>query len=406
MNAATPFPWPAEDSESGLGVLFEQAPVAIAQCGRHLTLAAANPAMEQMLGDDAKRPLHIGDLIHPEDRHETEKLLREMLAGERGSFQIEKRILSSNGSSVPVRWTAWRVPASAGKPVYGLIMAEPVTESRHFQRRLHEAEKLEAVGRLASGVAHDFNNLLTGVILYCDLMLGNLESGSRLRGYAEEIRTAGMQATSLVRQLLNVARPRNSDSQPLSLNQVAEGMRELLVRLIGENIELLFHLDPSLGLVKMETDQAQQILLNLVLNARDAMPDGGRITVETGNCRIQIVAGKGFGDTSPRALPCALFVVSDTGRGMDSETRQHLFEAFFTTKAADQGTGLGLATVHDIVTGSGGLIHADSEPGCGTRFTVLLPLVSETVEQPQRTANFQPQNNEGDSPQQEKEPTP
>jgi signal transduction histidine kinase len=137
-------------------------------------------------------------------------------------------------------------------------------------------------------VAHDFNNLLTGVLLYCDLLMAHLEPNHRVRKYAEEIRKAGMQATGLVRQLLAVARPTHSEPRVLSLNEIAEGMRNLLVRLIGENIDLQFHLDPNLGLVKMDPTQSQQILLNLVLNARDAMPGGGQITVETSNCKVQV----------------------------------------------------------------------------------------------------------------------
>jgi signal transduction histidine kinase len=215
------------------------------------------------------------------------------------------------------------------------------------------------------------------VLLYCDLLMAHLEPNHRVRKYAEEIRKAGMQATGLVRQLLAVARPANSEPRLLSLNEVAEGMRNLLARLIGENIDLQFHLDPNLGLVKMDPTQSQQILLNLVLNARDAMPGGGQISVETSNCKVQVLTESNLA-ASPTTLPCALFVVADNGSGMDATTRAHLFEAFFTTKAG-KGTGLGLATVYDIVTSNGGLIHVDSAPVCGTRVSVLLPLVPETV---------------------------
>ncbi len=258
------------------------------------------------------------------------------------------------------------------------------------QRR--QAEKLEVLGRLAGGVAHDFNNLLTGVLLYCDLLMGSLDPTARGRKYAEEIRNAAVQATGLVKQLLAVARPVKLEPRAFSLNELAEGMRNLLLRLIGENIELRFDLDPNLGLVKMDPTEAQQILLNLVLNARDAMPGGGEIVVSTSNCRMQILPGQAsdrsiannqsktdtgalVGDSL--TLPCALFMVCDNGKGMDAATRERLFEPFFTTKSGGKGTGLGLATVHDIVTGSGGLIHVASMPGCGTRFSVLLPLVSQ-----------------------------
>ena len=233
------------------------------------------------------------------------------------------------------------------------------------------------MGRLAGGVAHDFNNLLTGVLLYSDLLLAHIEPCHRVRKYADEIRNAGMQAAGLVRQLLAVARPSNSEPRLLSLNEIVEGMRNLLAHLIGENIELKFRLDPNLGLVKMDPTQAQQILLNLVLNARDAMPGGGEITVETRNCKVQVLAEPAPESTlvtgGPASLPCALFVVTDNGSGMEDATRAHVFEAFFTTKAG-KGSGLGLATVYDIVTSNGGLIHIDSAPGRGTRVSVLLPL--------------------------------
>jgi two-component system, cell cycle sensor histidine kinase and response regulator CckA len=240
--------------------------------------------------------------------------------------------------------------------------------------RLRQSQQLEAMGRLAGGVAHDFNNLLTGVLLYCDLLMSSLDPGHRAREYAEEIRTAGMQATGLVKQLLAVARPSNSGPHLLSLNDVAEEVRNLLLRLIGENIRLEFHLDPALGLIRMDHTQAQQIFLNLVLNARDAMPDGGQVSVETRNCRVQVLPAAETEPERPTSLPCVLFAVNDNGSGMDAATRAHVFEAFFTTKEG-KGTGLGLATVHDIVTGNGGLIHIDSNEGRGTRVTVLLPLV-------------------------------
>jgi len=304
-----------------------------------------------------------------------------------------------------------------------------VTEGPHHQeteRHLRQAERLESVGRLAGGVAHDFNNLLTGVLLYCDLILA-LEPDERVRGYAEEIRNAGVQASGLVQQLLALTRPANCDPCLLSLNRIAEGMHNLLERLIGENIELHFRLAPDLGMVRMDPTQAQQILLNLALNARDAIPSGGQITVETSNCRLMLLPApsperateqdlqpdrdpdiepgltanrSSLGGGAP-SLPCVLFAVQDNGSGMDAATRSRLFEAFFTTKPVGQGTGLGLATVHDIVTSNGGLIHVESAPARGTRVTVLLPLVSEAAQNSQCAS--EPVRNEGELPAREKE---
>jgi two-component system, cell cycle sensor histidine kinase and response regulator CckA len=230
-------------------------------------------------------------------------------------------------------------------------------------------QRWEAVGRLTGGVVHDFNNLLTGVMLCCDLLLSSMDTGDRRRRYADEIRGAIVQASGLVRQLLVFARPQSESAHPLLLNEIAAGMGDLLTRLIGENIVLDLHLDPELGLVQLDQAQAQQILLNLVLNARDALPEGGRITVETSNCNFQPLANS----KSQTAFPCVLLAVGDNGCGMNSETRRRLFEPFFTTKNDGKGTGLGLATVHSIVTTHRGLIHFDSEPGQGTRVMILLP---------------------------------
>jgi signal transduction histidine kinase len=192
-------------------------------------------------------------------------------------------------------------------------------------------------------------------------------------------------------------------------------MRELLLRLIGENNSLDLSLAGDLGLVRMQPSQAQQILLNLVLNARDAMPGGGQITVETGNCNVQVVRESGPIERAddhvardletPAFLPCALLVVSDNGTGMSAATRERVFEAFFTTKEPGQGTGLGLATVHEIVTGSGGLIHLDSAPGRGTRVTILLPLLPQGAG-PSCCEGSELEDTEGEFPKQEKEITP
>ena len=379
MSAATPFPRIPESAELERRLLFKHAPLGIAQCSHQGTIIAMNPALESILGGTlATLPSpHFSDVAHANDREEGYRLFQQMINGECDSLRIDNQVLGSDGRTAWVRWTAWRVPGVGGRPDSSLLLAEDTTESRQSEHRLRQAERLEAVGRLASGVAHDFNNLLTGVLLYCDLLLAGLEPAHRLREYVEEIRAAGLQASGLVRQLLAVARPQTAEPQLLSLNDVAEGMRTLLRRLIGENVHLQFQLDLNLGLVRIDPTQAQQILLNLVLNARDALPEGGHITIETSNGKIQVLAQRSSG--GPAALPCALLVVSDNGKGMDAETRRHLFEAFFTTKAPGRGSGLGLATVHDIVTRSGGLIHVDSELGGGTRITVLLPLVPQSA---------------------------
>ena len=252
------------------------------------------------------------------------------------------------------------------------VRTEELADRPQTEQQLRDAHKMEAIGRLVGGVAHDFNNLLTGMVLCSELILAGLEKDSRLRRFAEEIRNAGEQGAGLIQQLMAVARQRAVEPCLLSLNDVLSGFRNLLTRLIGENIELVDELADDLGLVRMDPAQVQQIILNLVLNARDAMPDGGRITLHTRNCEGTGPARAAHNQFCDSWISLA---VSDTGCGMDAETRTRVFEPFFTTKKPGQGNGLGLATVYRIVTHEGGTIEVDSEVGRGTRVVVHLPRV-------------------------------
>jgi two-component system cell cycle sensor histidine kinase/response regulator CckA len=338
-----------------------------------------NPAFERTLHRSvaSRRSLRLCELVRAEDRERTELLLSDLLDSRRERIGIEAR--SSGPGQASAKWTAWRQPGGGGEPDHALLIAEHSSDPPRAEESLLQTQRWEAVGRLAGGVVHDFNNLLTGVMLYCDLLLSSLDSRDRRRRYADEIRSAIVQATGLVRQLLVFARPQAAPARLLCLNEVAATMRDLLTRLIGENIALELHLDSELGVVKIDQSQAQQILLNLVLNARDALPDGGRIVVETSNCRFQPVASAMPQSGAP-AFPCILLSVGDNGHGMTAETRQRLFEPFFTTKNAGQGTGLGLTTVRSIVTTNHGLIHFESEPGRGTRVMILFPRSSPSTE--------------------------
>ena len=371
MSAAAEVLRICEKYEAEFPSLLHTAPNAFLLCRPDGTITAFNPAIAHFLGASPKHRIEnrFLDLLPADKRAEAERFVRSLFDGERDWFQIDTE--SSGARSRALRWTAWLVH---GETPAMLAMAEEIPEIPSAHERFRQSQRLEAIGRLAGGVAHDFNNLLTGILLYCDLVTASLDPSHRAHKYAEEIRKAGLQATGIVRQLLAVARPSTSSPRPFCLNEIAEGMHNLLSRLIGDAFQLNFDLDPQLGLVNMDPSQAQQILLNLVLNARDAMPDGGQISIETRNCKVQVLPDAGKGDHSP-VLPCALFAVSDNGPGMEESVRIHIFEPFFTTKA-DKGTGLGLATVHDIVTTSGGLISVDSKIGEGTRVSVLLPLVT------------------------------
>jgi len=352
--------------------------MSVAWCDRQGTIVEMNPALERALGrtsGDAS-PLRLWDLVAPEEREQTASLVQQLIDAKRDSLRLEATGVGQDPRSM--EWTVWLIPDPGDGAGSSLLMVEDPQE-RHAGDWWHQRQRWEAVGRLAGGVFHDFNNLLTGMMLYCDLLLQGLESGNGLRRYAEEIRSAILQATGLVRQLLVVVRQGKASPRLLSVNDVATGMQNLLTRLIGENIDIQFHLATDLGLVKVDLAQAQQILLNLVLNARDALPEGGGITVETSNCKFQSLTGASLPSSCENTFPFILLVVADNGHGMDAETRQSLFEPFFTTKVPGKGNGLGLTTVHNIVSRAGGLIHVDSEPGRGTRMMILLPRENESA---------------------------
>ncbi len=249
---------------------------------------------------------------------------------------------------------------------------------RRAEAQLRQAQKMEAVGRLAGGIAHDFNNLLTTVLGTCDLLLEELPPEKQWREDVEEIRKAGDRAAGLTRQLLAFSRKQVIEAATLDLNDTVLAVSTMLRRLIGEDIELITQLDVHLGMVRADPGQIEQVLLNLAVNSRDALPHGGKLVIETSNVRLE-------GDTTGfGGIPGGDYVmlgVSDNGTGMDAETRSHIFEPFFTTKEQGKGTGLGLATVYGIVRQSGGHVLVYSEPGAGTTFRVYLPQVSDAPPQ-------------------------
>jgi two-component system cell cycle sensor histidine kinase/response regulator CckA len=252
-----------------------------------------------------------------------------------------------------------------------LIVAQDVSERERLEAQLRQASKMEAVGQLAGGVAHDFNNLLTAIIGYSNLTLEALEPAHPVRADIEEIQKAGESAASLTRQLLAFSRKQILQPQILDLNTVVDRVEALLQRLIGDNIELVSRLASPIDRVNADPGQMGQIIMNLAVNARDAMPRGGRLTIETANVELD----EGYAAAHPGASVGrhVMLAVSDTGTGMDDDTQSHIFEPFFTTKHASEGTGLGLATVYGIVKQSGGSIWVYSELGHGTTFKVYLP---------------------------------
>jgi len=232
--------------------------------------------------------------------------------------------------------------------------------------------QLESLGRIAGAVAHDFNNLLTGILLYCDLLLSGLADHDPLRTYVAEIRRAGGHSAELVQQLMAAARPQ-AEAGAHTWQGVISGMRNLLLRLVGENIELDMDLGASKESISMDAGPMRQIVLNLLLNARDAMPYGGQIRLAAQPCN-QCYTGAGSEGNS-----CVVLQVTDTGSGMDASTRAHLFQTFFTTKGVGKGTGLGLCTVDRLVRQHGGTIQVESEPAKGTRVSVHLPCAQTRI---------------------------
>jgi PAS domain S-box-containing protein len=379
------------DSELRFHAMFESAAVGISICNLDGYMLEVNPAVSRMLGYSREElvGMHAREL-HPGDFQQDEILIAELMCGVRDSFALDKRFRRKDGSYIWGHVTVSTVRAADREPKFLIAMLEDTTERRRVEEQLREAEKMEVIGRLAGGVAHDFNNLLTGILLYCDLLSSAMEPDSRLRQHVEEVRMAGEQGAALTQQLLAIARKQVPQPRPILVNEVVASTENLLRRLVGEQIQLVTVLAAGLGKVLADQAQLRQILLNLVLNARDAMPHGGRITVRT-----EAAASPGdsqCGDGRPRPssgaeLPYVSLSVEDNGCGMDAATRARLFEPFFTTKEPGHGTGLGLATVRRIVEESRGLIRVQSEPDRGTRIEVFLPVIQAASE-----ATFPPLN--------------
>ncbi len=358
-------------SESNFRSLVMNAPYGICRCDTLGMVQEANPALVAMFGyasADEIRGRHLGSLyadaqqwFQTADYFHTRKEFNKVVT----------ECVRKDGAALVARISGRSIPNGKDLGSFEIFM-EDVTETRTLELQLRQAQKMEAIGRLAGGIAHDFNNLLMVISGYSEFLLERLGPDPQLRGPAQEISNATQRATSLTRQLLAFSRKQMLAPKVLDLNDVVAENLKMLTRMIGEDIDLVMIPGPELGAVLADPGQIDQVIMNLAVNARDAMPQGGKLTIETANVTLD----ENFARTHTPLLPGAyvMLTISDTGIGMDNDTQTRIFEPFFTTKGA-KGTGLGLSTVYGIVKQSGGFIFVDSQPQRGTTFRAYFPRI-------------------------------
>lgn len=358
-------------SESNFRSLINHAPYGICCCNSASILLDANPALVTILGYGSSSELvghHLANLYADTQRWFD-------LADQFRSLQAFHGLVAEwvrrNGSSVTVRLSGRAIRGQASAVFFELFI-EDVTEQRELEEQLRQAQKMEAVGRMAGGIAHDFNNLLMVISGYCEFLAERIGSGSTLQTSVQEIANASERATSLTRQLLAFSRKQMLDPKVLDLNAILTLNIKMLRRMIGEDINLVLKEGLEIGAVKADPGQIEQVVMNLAVNARDAMPHGGNLTIETANIACDEEYARQHAPLTVGEY--VMLTISDTGVGMDRDTQLHIFEPFFTTKGL-KGTGLGLSTVYGIIQQSGGHIQVSSEPGKGTTFKVYLPRV-------------------------------
>ena len=370
------------EANEHLAAVIQSSPLAIYTLDPTSTVLTWNRAAEALYGWQAAevigRPLPtIGQDVEDHGRLRDRVLRGEALRG----VEVTRR--RKDGTLVNISLSVAPLHDAAGQVTGMLSLAADITEMRQLEVQYRQAQKMEAVGRLAGGIAHDFNNLLTAIIGTTALVLEDRGLESRARVDIQEVEKAAKRAAGLTRQLLIFSRQQVLEPRALDLNALVGDLEKMLHRLIGEDIELRTKSAAALGAVRADPGQLEQAIVNLVVNARDAMPQGGRLTIETADVELDRSYVTRHVPTQPG--PYVLLAISDTGVGMDGATKARLFEPFFTTKDPGRGTGLGLATVYGIVKQSGGYIWAYSELGHGTTFKIYLPRVPQTAEPPETT---------------------
>ena len=342
------------------------------------TIKYQSPATERVLGYSPEELVgsSVLDVLHPEDRGRAAEILATWSPDQEPMSRPPYRVRRKDGEWRYMEALGRSLERRADSPL--ILNARDVTERvlaeeelRTTEVKLRQAQKMEAIGRLAGGVAHDFNNVLTAIYGYADLLLEDFEDGDRRRQDVEEIRRLAERAATLTRQLLAFSRQQMLQPQVLDLNNVIERVQEMLARMIGTDVRLCFQPASGLWPVRADRGQIEQVLMNLCANARDAMPEGGSLTIATANREVSAEEAENLPGMKPGRF--VALTVADTGVGMPEHVRGHVFEPFFTTKEQGEGTGLGLATIYGVVKQSGGGIYVDSEEHRGTTFTIYLP---------------------------------
>jgi PAS domain S-box-containing protein len=365
------------ESEEQFRGFIENLPLGVYRITPPGRVLMANPALLRMLGYDSGQDLAFRNLEGESSRTGASRSALLKQIGRGGEVKGHEAAWKRRDESVVfVRESTRAFQAEDGKVLYYDGAVEDISERKRLEEQLHQAQRMEAVGSLASGVAHDFNNLLTIIIGYSDLLLDGIGADVRMLPYAEGIKTAAERAAALTRQLLAFTRKHAVSPRILDLNPVLTNVDKMLRRMLGDNIELVTHLPPGLGCVKADPGRIEQVIINLAVSARDAMPQGGRLTLEAANVELDSSFGGKYESVRPGHY--VMIAVSDTGIGMETETQAHLFQPF--SAAQDREIGLGLAAVYGIVRQSEGHLWVYSEPGKGTTFKVYLPRVDQAPE--------------------------
>ncbi len=366
-------------SEQRLRIHVEHTPLAVIEWDLDFRVASWNPAAERIFGYSRAEAMgqHGSFTVPPQFREHVDRVWHDLLAQKGGARSTNDNI-TKDGRTISCEWYNTPLVDDSGRVLGVASLVQDVTERVVLEDRLRQSQKMEAVGRLAGGVAHDFNNLLTVILGYTQLLMDGLPPGSRLADGTAQIKSAADRAAGITRQLLAFSRKQVRSPRLIDLNDVMLNLDTMLRRLIGEDIEVLTIPATDLGTVKADPGQIEQILMNLALNARDAMPNGGKLTLETFNVQLDEAYSHEHRPVEPGRY--VMLAVSDTGVGMSPETLAHIFEPFYTTKEPGKGTGLGLSTVYGIVKASGGYVWVYSELGQGTTFKIYLPRVDQPAQ--------------------------